>query len=170
MCSPLQLLTFFTICCPNSGLEYVLSKSGLENDRNEDEKTSLVSHEANGVEGRSKSNRASKRARSSSPQQIESEYSVIRAENITYSSTRDSLSRSQTPDTALTAGIRGTSVSYGAVDGETSTEENRYSYVNVDRKQHGGSRSTNTPRPRRLTTNIQQVSYPTAIVVMYTFT
>lgn len=125
----------------------------------EDEKTSLMPHEVAGADDFSKNTTASKRARSSSPQAVESEYSVIRAEHITYSTTRDSRSRSQTPDASLTAGIRSTSTSYGAVDGGTVTEENQYSYVNVDRKKHdGGSRSQNTSRPRGLTTSIHQVS------------
>lgn len=134
----------------------MLSKNGMTSKHSEDEKTSLMPHEVAGVEEKNRT--ASKRARSSSPQAVESEYSVIRAEHIAYSSTRDSRSRSQTPDASLTAGIRGTSTSYGAVDGGTSTEENQYTYVNVDRKKHGGSRYENISRPRGLTTSIQHVS------------
>lgn len=136
----------------------MLSKSGMASKHGEDEKTSLMPHEVAGAEEFSKNTTASKRARSSSPQAVESQYSVIQAEHITYSSTRDSRSRSQTPDASLTAGIRSTATSYGAVDGGTATEENQYSYINVDRKKHGGSRSESTSRPRRLTTSIHQVS------------
>ena len=76
----------------------------------------------------------------SSPPMFESQYSEIRAVDFSKGSSR---SRSVSPDTSLTAGIRTTAKSYGAVNHED--EENPYSYVNVNKKRRGGPRSKEMP-------------------------
>ena len=169
-------------CFNPSGLNYVLSKSGLgSNSHGEDEKTSLMSHEYDTVctEDFSKSHATSTRERSSSPQAIESEYSVIRADHVTRSSKRDSRSRSLTPDTTLTAGAGSGATSYGAVDQEKLADENPYSYVRVDRKRSGprsksmhtdpseAHASEYTPRARA-TTSVHQVSIFSLMGHLYT--
>ena len=158
-----------------TGLDYLLSRdTGREYVTGE--KRSLVSNDYDSVYTGDLTHTDSQNlsSRHSPPaQEAVSDYSFIRASHF-ISSKSGSRSRSLTPEPSLSMGIKSSQASYGAVDHDSPTSDNPYSYVRVDRQRFSGSHqrehsesyshqresseSDRYDRVRRPTTSIHQVS------------